>query len=333
MGRDLAAFMLACAVWTALVTAVPATDVQAVNTVPVVGNGDGRYTDAAPVALTGALDRVTGELDASPWPPTPREVKDLTFRRRMIELRLLMDLHALAYDRDLIKSYREAVDNAYEAVGQYQDIAVVEKLLQVEVSQDLKDDLFNQMNGAVFIFRDQRIRGEMRSFLARPLRDVRTDRGLRTPGIWDVAGEVPTDNYDTIGNVAMLASGVLRSLQSRDLGVHDIFDMNQAIAYHTIRRQLRNVLLYSAMFPALNAATQDVVVPLDEFVDDYGEVNDAHTAFLYAQGIGADANAAGAELQREWEKSFEIKNLVVETHALDALAARLNQVRDAHRRR
>src|SRR5436190_9754112 len=164
MGRKLTACMLAFMLVTALVTGWPATAAYAVTTVPVVGNGDGRYADAAPVELTGAFDRFIGELDASPAQPTPQQVKDLTFRRRILELRLLMDLNALAYDPIRMKGYREAVDAAYEASGAFQDIAVAAKILSMDISGDVVNDIGGQMLGALAPFRDPRTRAEMRDF-------------------------------------------------------------------------------------------------------------------------------------------------------------------------
>jgi hypothetical protein len=328
MGRIVAA----CMILSVLLAFWPVQEVHAVRTVTVVGNGEGRYSDAAANALTGALDRLTSELDAAGTELTPANVDDLTFRRRILELRILMDLNSLVYDRDQIRGYRDAVDAAYEATGAYQDINVAEKALGTQVSQDVKDELAGRMNGALAPFRDPGFRGELRAFLSRPLAEARTRGGLRTPRLWDLTGEAGTDRYDGIGNAANLASGILRSLQARDLGVFDIFDMDQAIQYHTVRRDLRTVLLISAMFPALAEATVDVVPPLDEFVDDYGETNDAHTSFLYAQGMGIDTGPASAELQREFVHSMDIKNTVAGNHILDQLADRLNQVRDAHRR-
>src|SRR3954449_10308122 len=73
---------------------------------PVAGGGEGRYEPAAAVELQGALDRLTGELDAVPMDPTPDQVRAATFRRRILELRLLMDLNSFAYDRPKMNAIR-----------------------------------------------------------------------------------------------------------------------------------------------------------------------------------------------------------------------------------
>jgi len=323
--------MLAFMLVTALVTGWPATAAYAVTTVPVVGNGDGRYADAAPVELTGAFDRFIGELDASPAQPTPQQVKDLTFRRRILELRLLMDLNALAYDPIRMKGYREAVDAAYEASGAFQDIAVAAKILSMDISGDVVNDIGGQMLGALAPFRDPRTRAEMRDFLAHPLHEARTGKGLHTPGLWDLGGESASNDYDALGNVALLTIGIMNHLQGADLGVSDIFDPNQKDYFHTVRRQTRAVLLYAAMFPSINDVTQDVATPLNDLVDQYGEVGDDYVAYQYAQALGGDVASQAGKVQSEFDKAQTVKDQLIATHAYDAMVDRLNQVRDAHR--
>src|SRR5215213_2228704 len=88
----------------------------------VAGDGAGLYTQAAAPSLVGAMDRALGDMDATPGDATPRQVRDAAFRRRLLELRLLMDLNSYAYDRDRMRPYRDIVDRGYEAVGVYQDI-------------------------------------------------------------------------------------------------------------------------------------------------------------------------------------------------------------------
>src|SRR4051794_155599 len=100
MMRKMLAWVLLLTVLTA--SPAPAAHAQAApspkDTPIAVGEGAGTYTQAAAPSLTGAFDRVIGELDAAPAGPTPKQVKDLSFRRRFLELRLLMDLNAFAYD-------------------------------------------------------------------------------------------------------------------------------------------------------------------------------------------------------------------------------------------
>src|SRR5262245_18248954 len=117
-----------CAALLVVVMAVPATAVRAQQGLtPVTGEGVGRYVEAAPTQLAGALDKLTAELDVVPMDPTPEQVRAATFRRRILELRLLMDLNSFAYDRPKMNELRADIDAPYEAIGRYQDLPMIQK--------------------------------------------------------------------------------------------------------------------------------------------------------------------------------------------------------------
>jgi len=316
-----------------LAVASPATAVLAQDkeTSFVAGGGQGRYAAAAPTQLAGAFDRAMAELDATSAEASPEEVKAASFRRRILELRLLMDLNALAYDGNRMKEYRDTVDRVYEAVGVYQDLAVIKKQLDIDVSQDVVDGRRAEMNDALSLLRNQRMRVELRRFFTAPLKAPRNGKNLRTPRIWDAAAAVPTDNFDSTGNAALLASGVVRALEGTDLSINDIFDLGQQARFHTVRRMLRNVIVLAAMFPATTEAVQDVRQPVVDMIDVYDDVKDAFTAYDYAQAAGLDTGAIGAKVQREFDKAQTLRSNFVETHVLDGLEARLNGIRDSHR--
>jgi hypothetical protein len=321
-----------------LLTAWPVTGVSAQgapspkDTPIVVGSGVGSYNQAAGPSLTGAFDRAIGEIDAASPTMSPQEVKDASFRRRLLELRLLMDVNAFAYDRDQLQGYRDIVDRAYEAIGLYQDVAVIQKELKTEVRPEIIGDRRYEMNDALGPLRTPNVRSEMRRFLSRPLNTIRAGNGLGAPRLWDLAATTANRQFDATGNAALLEAGMVGYLQRAELSVADIFDPSQSLHFHFIRRQVRSVVLLSAMYPATNDATRDVVQPLDDLVDKYGDVTDAWVAYVYAQQNGLDTTAVAAELQREFDIAQAAKNQFVETRALDAMAARLNSVRDAHRR-
>jgi hypothetical protein len=296
---------------------------------PVAGGGEGAYADAAATQLQGALDRLTGELDAAPTQPTPEEVRAATFRRRILELRLLMDLNSFAYERPKLQSYRNLVDSAYESIGRYQDLPMIQKALQTDLDPNVVSNRLNEMTDALGPLRDEGIRNEMRAFFAQPRRDPRPKGG--GPGLWDVSGVRASNDFDATGNAALLQSGIVHSLQGSDLGVTDIFDPAQETQFHIIRKRLRSALLLASLFPATSEAIQDVRQPLDAFVTEYGDTNDAFTVYLYAKEVGIAVDATADKVRSEFDKAQEAKNQVVETHALDTLAIRLNAVRDAHR--
>jgi hypothetical protein len=269
------------------------------------------------------------ELDASPMDASPRQVKDASFRRRLLELRLLMDFNAFAYDKDKLKVYREAVDQAYEGVGVYQDITDIEKELGTSVSPDVVAQRQAEMNEALSQVRDGNMRRQMRQFLASPLPSVRKGGG---PGLWDITGSAPSNSFDAVGNAAEFQSGIIRHLQDSDLGVADIFDVNQAIHFHEIRKQMRDVVVMSAMYPPITENTAEAAKALDDLVDDYGDTLEAFTAYEFALQAGMDTEKVATELRREFERAQMMKDQFINAGSLDTMALRLNEVRDGHRR-
>jgi hypothetical protein len=133
---------------------------------PVAGGGAGTYAPAAAIQVLGALDRLFGELDAAPGQPTPDEVRAATFRRRILELRLLIDLDTFAYERPKLQSYRDLIDTAYEAVGRYQDLPMIQKALQTDLDPNVVRNRLNEMTGALGPLRTPNIRAAMRDLVA-----------------------------------------------------------------------------------------------------------------------------------------------------------------------
>jgi len=314
-----------------LLTVGPATGVFAQSskdTPIVVGEGAGQYVQAASPTVTGAFDRAITSIDAADLNAPPKAVKDTSFRRRLLELRLVMDVNAFAYDKDKLKTYRDMVDRAYEGTGVFQDIVDFEKELGTPVPPEILDNRRSEMLDALGPLRDQRLRNEMRSFFSKPEKKIRDGGG---PRLWDLTGAVATSEFDATGNAAKLQAGILRHLQGSDLGIHDIFDPDQALYFHGIRKEMRSVVLLSAMYPDTNAATREAVKPLDDLVGDYGDVMEAFNSYVFALQNGMDTSKVGAEVVREFEKSQQTKNQFIETNALDTMAAQVNRVRDAHR--
>jgi hypothetical protein len=295
-----------------------------------VGEGAGVYVQAASTSLVGALDRALGALDATPADATPQQVRDSGYRRRLLELRLLMDLNAYAYDRDRLRPYRDIVDRAYEQVGVYQDITDIEKELAITVSPQVTAQCLSEMQEALGPLRDGNVRSEMRRFLSASLAATRTKGGA--PRLWDITGSAATDRLAAVGNAAEFQSGIIRHLQSIDLGVSDIFDPAQAAYFHMVRKDMRDVVVLSAMFPPIKDNTRDAVAPLNELVGDYGDTLEAFTAYEFALDNGMDTEKVAAELRREFERAMAMKGQLWDNHGLDTMAIALNGVRDAHRR-
>jgi hypothetical protein len=293
----------------------------------VVGEGAGSYVQAAVPALTGAVDRLASELDAFPGDATPKQAKDASWRRRILELRLLMDLNAFAYDKDKMKSYRDIVDHAYEVSGSYQDLDVFEKEIGQPINPDIVAARKVEADDGVGPLRDPGFRNELKGFFSSPLKGARKNGG---PGIWDLTETKASDGFDAIGNAALLQTGVIRHLQGSDLGVNDINDPNQALYFHVIRKQVRDVIIMSAMYPEIKNGVGDTIKPLTDLVNDYGDVMDAYFSLQFAQQNGMDTGKVAPELAREFGVAQGTKDQIVNSHALDAVAIQLNAVRDAH---
>jgi len=298
----------------------------------VAGDGNGRYGDAAGAQLTAALDRALAELDGFPPRPTPDEVKSSTVRRRLLEVRLLMDFNAFAYDPVLMGTFRDAIDAAYEDIGTYQDIAVIQRILQTEVGPELVNERLVRMQVAVAPLRSPDVRGAMRGFFAAPSPSPLALEAKDVPRLWAFALATASDEYDSVGNLALLGSGVLRNLQGPDMFVADIFDPVQEERFHDVRKALRSVLLLTDMFPATREATSPVKAPLAELVSQYGDVNDAAVAYCLALALGVGVDAAADDLRREFQKTQARQQQGIDVRAVDVMIERLADVQHARRR-
>ncbi len=286
-------------------------------------------TQVAPV-LIGAFDRAMGEIDAAPEDMSPTDVKNATFRRRLLEVRLLMDTDNFAYNHDQMKTYRDVVDAAYQAIGDYQDVSVIQKLVPaVQISPDIINARHNQMNESMYPLRDDGWRNEVRGFLSDPLPNVRSSPG--SPRLWDEAEARASDQYDQVGNAAMLEASLLRHLQNQDLGVSDIFNPDQKIYFHDVRKEMRSVIVLASLLPETNDATQDVTKPLTTFVAAYGDAGDAYAAWDMANQMGSGVDDATALLNQSFAKAQDGKNDLIASNGLDPMAQRLESIRDAHR--
>ena len=100
-------------------------------------------------------------------------------------------------------------------------ISVIQKLVpSIQINQDIIGARLNQMNDTMGPLRDQGWRNEVRTFFSDPRPNVRTSPG--SPRLWDEAEARASDQYDVVGNAAMLEASILRHLQNQDLGVNDI---------------------------------------------------------------------------------------------------------------
>jgi hypothetical protein len=300
--------------------------------VTVTLDGSGPYLAAMGPLLTGAYDRMMGELDGLSEQASPDDVRNATFRRRVLEMRLLMDFGAYAYDPILLPTFRKAVDAAYEQTGDYQDVSVTQSLLQFTVRPEVTSQRQIKMNVVLASLRAPTVRSAMRNFLAAPSGGLQSLDPNDVPRLWTLAATTPSPQVDTVGNVALLGARVLRAVQGSDPFVADIFDRQQELKFHATRKDVRSALLLALMFPETREATRVTSEPLFSLVSQYGDVNDAVVAYRTAQTYGGPADAGASLLRTEFSKSQSDQGTVVSSGAFDGVASKLDRVQQEHRR-
>src|SRR5262249_26275606 len=288
--------------------------------------------EVAGPALAEAFDRAMQELDAWPEQASPTDVKNATLRRRLLELRLLMDYGAFLYDPNLFGTFRGLVDDAYARVCAYQDLDVVQTILKAPVTPDLINVRQIRMNVALAALRSPSIRSIMRGFLAAPSSSIRTLAPKDTPLLWTTAQQTPNDQLDAIGNAALLGASALAGIQASGPFIADVFDPVQEAHFHDVRKGTRSVLLLMNMFPETRKALPGTAEPLFALVSQYGDVNDAFTAYRLAATIGIGQDAPAAFLRGEFTKAQARQQVVVDAHSYDALSNSLSQVQRQHQR-
>src|SRR5687768_16116529 len=80
------------------------------------------YPKAAPDALQTYASIVYDEVRKLPPNANPAQVKASPLRKRLLDLRLMMDFNAFLYAPERMGPMRDQVDAAYEAIGQFKDL-------------------------------------------------------------------------------------------------------------------------------------------------------------------------------------------------------------------
>jgi hypothetical protein len=299
---------------------------------PVTIAGTGTYPEVAGAAVTEAFDRTVQELDGWPDQASPTDVKNATFRRRLLELRLLMDYAAFVYDPNLLGTFREIVDDAYERVGGYQDLDVIQTILQTQVRPDIANVRQIRMNVALATLRSPGIRSVMRGFLAAPAGSIQPLAPKDTPQLWAIGGQTPSAQLDAVGNAAMFGASALTGIQASGPFISDVFDPVQEAHFHDVRKGTRSILLLMNMFPDTRRALTGTAEPLFSLVGQYGDVNDAFTAYRMASTLGIGTDASASFLRAEFTKAQARQQVVVDAHSYDAVIGSLSRVQGQHQR-
>ena len=288
------------------------------------------YAEAAPIAIQTYAAIVLDGVEAFPDAPSPEQVKDSDLRKQLRALRLMMDVNVFAYEPLAFEAYRGAVDSAYETMGTYQDLFVTSQLAGAPIDPEQQAARLATMQAALAPFRLTNFRDELTAFFSRPSSQLVELDVKDQPRLWKVAGVPPTDDLDAVGNAALLGQAVLRSLEAEGLTVDDILDPLQELRFHDVRKATRAILDLVALYPSLSQATGDVQTPLDDLVDEYGDVNDLIVAYHAARDSGQDIDARAAAVQEAYAAARSAAIELVEGGQLEAFISRLEAVQAAH---
>ena len=281
------------------------------------------YLKAAPDALRTYAAIVFDEVRKLPPTVNPEQMKASPLRKRLLDLRLMLDFNAFLYDPEQMAQMRDRVDAAYEATGQFKDL-----FDQAQLTGQPIDPTEEAIRGAAAIaslewLRSPEQRQGFLRFLDLPAGTVLNLKRPDQPRLWRTAEVTPTADQSALAVVALVAGNGLSTLLDGDLLVDDILDADQEAEFHDVRKALRSILVLIDMFPTAEDIVGDAREPLATLVDAFGDVNDASIAYHEAQASGRDVRARRDELVKEYKQAQKVAREVVEKGQLSAYIARL----------
>jgi hypothetical protein len=288
------------------------------------------YLELAPRHIRQALRRAFDEIDALPPQPSPEVVCGSRLRRRLLELRLIIDFYALAYDHDLLKVYRDIISKAYERVGRYQDVQVARRLLGEDLDADGLDERRLRMSVALAPLRSADVRDALDEFTSSPGGWLDPHESRHVPRLWSLAASRPGDGLDAAGNLALLAHNVLRRIRATGILVDDIFDPEQQERFHETRKMVRAVLTLTDMFPATLYGIADLRGTLVRLVTSYGAVRDCVIAHETAKRLDRHVEERAESLAQAFSRACAEVQDLLEDGSFDLLIERLEAIEREH---
>jgi hypothetical protein len=266
------------------------------------------YQDAgADEVLTYGL-LVQQEAGALPLDATPERMKSSDLRKRLLDLRLMLDFNAYLYDPSRLEPIREQVDAAYENTGLYKDLYDQSQLTGEPIDPAEQASRAAAMNASLMWLRDDAERRAMAEVLHRPGQKILDFTNKETPRLWRIADVTPVDGQSSLATVALLCANALANLEHDGLLVDDVLDADQEAQFHDVRKALRSILVLVDMFPTASDTVGDMREPLAELVDAYGEVNDASIAYHDAVAAGHFEDERQADLEKAYKKAKRLVN-------------------------
>lgn len=289
------------------------------------------YSDAATPHLLTQYEWVFSELDKFPDDPTPEQTKKSDLRKRLLDLRLLMDLYAFAFDQNDFNDYRDVVDNAYERVGEFKDLFDAQDINKLPINLGFQEERRIAMDASLVQLRDPGYRDGLRNFFHQQFGRPHHLDEFEKPRIWQAAMAEPNTRIDAAGNAAMLGNFTVRNLAEQGMLIDDIMEPSQEAHMHDVRKALRSVETIVDMFPSLTAAVGDAREPLDGLVSDFGKVNDQIVALRLEEAQGFDVSDRQDAVRKAYAKVRKSVGEWIESPDLDNYGYRLEIAQRQHR--
>jgi hypothetical protein len=281
------------------------------------------YMLAAPDEVLTYWNVVQQEAALLPPDPGPEQIKSSNLRKRLLDLRLMLDFNAYLYDPSRLEPIRDQVDAAYEKVGLYKDLFDQSQLTGLPIAPDEQAKRAEEMNDALTWLRDSGQQRAVTEALHKSEHKILDLDKKETPRLWRIAEITPVDNQSSLATVALLAANVLANLERDGLLVDDILDPDQEAQFHDVRKALRSVLVLVDMFPTGTQIVGDRRDALAELVDAYGEVNDASIAYHDALESGHHEDDRKDDLMKAYKKARKLADQAVDDGELRAYVARI----------
>ena len=284
------------------------------------------YLKAAPDALLTYASIVYGEVRKLPPKASPEQMKTSELRKRLLDLRLMMDFNAFLYDPARLGPMRDQVDAAYEAIGQFKDL-----FDQSELTGQPIDPTEESVRGAAMIaslewLRNADQRQAFLQLLKEPDGEILDLARKDQPRLWRNANVTPRDDQSALAIVALVSGNGLTNLLNDGLLVDDILDADQEAEFHDVRKGLRSILVLVDMFPTAEDVIGDRREPLAKLVDAFGDVNDASIAYHEAQATGRDVRERRDDLAKEYKKARGIAKEILDEGQLNEYISRLTSL-------
>jgi hypothetical protein len=281
------------------------------------------YLKAAPDALQTYAAIVYDEVRKLPPNVRPEQMKSSDLRKRLLDLRLMMDFNAFLYDPDRLEQMRDQVDAAYEAIGQFKDLFDQSRLTGEPIDPTEESIRGAGMAASLEWLRNDGQRQAYMRFLRSPEGKILDQKKKDLPRLWRTADVTPSDNQSALSIVALVSGNGLTNLLNDGLVVEDILDADQEARFHDVRKGLRSILVLVDMFPTAEDVVGDQREPLAKLVDAYGDVNDASIAYHDALAADRFVDERRDDLTKEYKKAQKLAQEILDQGQLNEYVNRL----------